>query len=114
MSATQYDAVIIGAGQAGVPLVTTLANAGYHTALVECEHVGGTCVNEGCYPSKTMIASGRIAYLARRAADYGVHTGPVTANLAEVRKRKRAIVERLRSGSEQYLAATAGLDLIFG
>ena len=114
MSATQYDAVIIGAGQAGVPLVTTLANAGYHTALVECEHVGGTCVNEGCYPSKTMIASGRIAYLARRAADYGVHTGPVTANLAEVRQRKRAIVERLRSGSEQYLAATAGVDLIFG
>jgi pyruvate/2-oxoglutarate dehydrogenase complex dihydrolipoamide dehydrogenase (E3) component len=114
MSATQYDAVIIGAGQAGVPLVTTLAKAGYRTAIVEREHVGGTCVNEGCYPSKTMIASGRIAYLARRAADYGVHTGPVTVNLAEVRQRKRAIVERLCSGSEQYLAATVGLDLMFG
>jgi pyruvate/2-oxoglutarate dehydrogenase complex dihydrolipoamide dehydrogenase (E3) component len=107
-------AIIIGAGQAGVPLATTLAKAGYRTAIVEREHVGGTCVNEGCYPSKTMIASGRVAYLARRAADYGVHTGPVTVNLAEVRQRKRAIVERLRSGSEQYLDATAGLDLMFG
>jgi pyruvate/2-oxoglutarate dehydrogenase complex dihydrolipoamide dehydrogenase (E3) component len=114
MSATQYDAVIIGAGQAGVPLATTLANAGYRTVIIEREHVGGTCINEGCYPSKTMIASGRVAYLARRAADYGVHTGPVMVNLAEVRQRKRAIVERLRSGSEQYLAATAGLDLLFG
>ena len=114
MSATHYDAVIIGAGQAGVPLATTLANAGHRTALVEREHIGGTCVNEGCYPSKTMIASGRVAYLARRAADYGVHTGPVTVNLAEVRQRKRAIVKRLRSATEQLLAATAGLDLMFG
>jgi pyruvate/2-oxoglutarate dehydrogenase complex dihydrolipoamide dehydrogenase (E3) component len=114
MSVTQYDAVIIGAGQAGVPLATTLAKAGYRTVLVEREHVGGTCVNEGCYPSKSMIASGRVAYLARRAPDYGVHTGPVTVNLPEVRLRKRAIVERLRSGSEQYLATTAGLDLMFG
>jgi pyruvate/2-oxoglutarate dehydrogenase complex dihydrolipoamide dehydrogenase (E3) component len=114
MSVTQYDAVIIGAGQAGVPLATTLAKAGHRTALVEREHVGGTCINEGCYPSKTLIASGRVAYLARRAADYGVHTGAVTVNLAEIRQRKRAIVERLRSGSEQYLAATAGLDLMYG
>jgi hypothetical protein len=85
-----------------------------HSSLVEREHIGGTCVNEGCYPSKTMIASGRVAHLARRAADYGVHIDLVAVNLAEVRQRKRAIVERLRSGSEQYLAATEGLDLIFG
>ena len=66
-----YDAVIIGAGQAGVPLGIALAQAGGRTALIEREHVGGTCVNEGCTPSKTMVASARVAYLARRADPYG-------------------------------------------
>ena len=72
-----YDAVVIGAGQAGGPLSTALARAGRKTALIEREHVGGTCINEGCTPTKTMVASGRVAYLARRGADYGVQTGPV-------------------------------------
>ncbi len=71
----RHDAIIIGAGQAGTPLATTLANGGFDTALIEREHVGGCCINEGCTPTKTMIASGRVAYLAHRAADYGVHTG---------------------------------------
>ena len=70
-----YDAIIIGAGQAGGPLSTALARAGWKTALVERDHVGGTCVNEGCTPTKTMVASARVAHLARRAADYGVQTG---------------------------------------
>ncbi len=72
-----FDAVVIGAGQAGGPLAGALAKAGWKVALVEKEHVGGTCVNEGCTPTKTMVASARVAHLARRAADYGVQTGEV-------------------------------------
>src|SRR6476469_3768709 len=96
----RYDAVIIGSGQAGNPLARALAKAGKRTALVERKHVGGTCINEGCTPTKTMVASGRVAYLARRAADYGVHTGPISVDLQKVRQRKRDIVESFRSGGE--------------
>src|SRR6184192_2378950 len=81
----QYDAIVIGSGQGGTPLSTALAAAGMHTALIERKHVGGTCVNEGCTPTKTMVASGRVAYLARRAADYGVHTGTISIDLRKVR-----------------------------
>ena len=112
--AERYDAIIIGAGQAGVPLSHALAQAGWRTTLVEREHVGGTCINEGCTPTKTMVASGRVAYLARRAADYGVRTGPVTVDMAQVRERKRNIVEQWRSGSERRIERTEGLDLLMG
>jgi pyruvate/2-oxoglutarate dehydrogenase complex dihydrolipoamide dehydrogenase (E3) component len=110
----QYDALILGAGQAGVPLARALAAAGRRTALVERAHVGGTCINEGCTPTKTMVASARVAYLARRGADYGVRTGPVTVDLSRVRDRKRAIVESFRDGSQRRLESTDNLDLIFG
>ncbi len=109
----KYDAIVIGAGQAGGPLSGAMARAGRRTALIEREHVGGTCVNEGCTPTKTMVASARVAYLARRAADYGVVTGPITVDLDRVRQRKRAIVESFRSGSQQRIEA-AGVDLIMG
>lgn len=109
-----YDAVVIGAGQAGTPLSQALANGGLRTALIERAHVGGTCVNEGCTPTKTMIASGRVAYLARRAEDYGVATGPPRIDLARVRERKRAIVKSFREGSQGRIEGTAGLDLIAG
>src|SRR3990172_2472540 len=99
-SAGQYDAVIIGAGQAGVPLARSLSEAGWQTALVEREHVGGSCYNEGCTPTKTMIASARVAYLARRAADYGVATGGVSVDMVAVRQRKRDLVESWRDGSQ--------------
>jgi pyruvate/2-oxoglutarate dehydrogenase complex dihydrolipoamide dehydrogenase (E3) component len=110
----QYDAIIIGAGQAAAPLSTTLAQAGWKTALIEKKHVGGTCVNEGCTPTKTMVASARVAYLARRAADYGVHTGEVTVDMAKVRQRKRAIVESFRKGGQRRIEKTDGVDLLFG
>ena len=74
-AADHYQAIVIGSGQAGTPLCTALADAGLRTALIERQHVGGTCVNEGCTPTKTMVASGRVAYLARRGADYGIRTG---------------------------------------
>ncbi|HEY8293475.1 MAG TPA: mercuric reductase [Thermomicrobiales bacterium] len=113
-NATRYDGIVIGAGQAGGPLATTLARAGWKMALIEREHVGGTCVNVGCTPTKTMVASARVAYLARRAADYGVQTGPVSMDMSVVRQRKRAIVEDFRSGSEKGIKETPNLDLLMG
>jgi pyruvate/2-oxoglutarate dehydrogenase complex dihydrolipoamide dehydrogenase (E3) component len=110
----KYDAIVIGAGQAGVPLSTALAKAGRRTVLIEREHVGGTCINEGCTPTKTMVASARVAYLARRAADYGVETGPVRVDLGVVRERKRSIVESFRGGSQRRIEGTDGVDLVFG
>src|SRR5579875_929273 len=112
--ATHYDAIVIGAGQAGGPLATALANAGRKTAIIEREHVGGTCVNEGCTPTKTMVASARVAYLARRAADYGVRTGPISVDMTVVRRRKRDIVDSWRSSSEKSTIETKGLDLLMG
>src|SRR3954454_18067209 len=115
MTPTQrYDAVVIGAGQGGVPLAITLAQAGRKTALVEREHVGGTCINEGCTPTKTMVASARVAYMDRRSPDYGVRNGPVTVDMVRVRERKRDIVNSFRNGSEQRIQATNGLDLLMG
>ena len=110
----RYDAIVVGAGQAGTPLCRALAEAGLHTALVEREHVGGTCVNEGCTPTKTMVASARVAYLARRGADYGVQTGGVSVDLKRVRQRKRDIVNSFRNGSQTRIEKTPNVDLIFG
>ncbi len=109
-----YDAIVIGSGQGGTPLCQALANAGLRTALIEKVHVGGTCINEGCTPTKTMVASGRVAYLARRGPDYGVHTGTLRINMERVRKRKRDIVNLFRSGGEKRIANTKNLDLIYG
>src|SRR5258707_13560174 len=95
---SHYDAIVIGSGQGGTPLCRALAEAGMRTALVEREHVGGTCVNEGCTPTKTMVASARVAYLSRRAADYGVHTGPIAVHRERVRQRKSDIVNIFRNG----------------
>jgi pyruvate/2-oxoglutarate dehydrogenase complex dihydrolipoamide dehydrogenase (E3) component len=113
-SSTNFDAVVIGAGQAGTPLSQALANAGMRTALVEREHVGGTCVNEGCTPTKTMVASARVAHLGGRGADYGVRTGEISMDLKKVRERKRAIVNSFRNGSQSRIEKTKNLELIFG
>ncbi|MCC7449357.1 MAG: mercuric reductase [Anaerolineae bacterium] len=109
-----YDAIVIGAGQAGGPLATALAKAGRKTALIEREHVGGTCINEGCTPTKTMVANARVAYLARRSADYGVHSGPISIDMGKVRQRKRDIVDSFRGSSQRRIEKTDGLDLLFG
>ena len=113
-AAEKVDAIVIGAGQSGGPLAGALARAGRKTVLIERVHVGGTCINEGCTPTKTMVASARVAYLSRRGADYGVETEPVRVNLARVRERKRAIVESFRNASQSRLESIAGLQLIFG
>lgn len=110
----EYQAIVIGSGQGGNPLCAALAGAGLRTALIERQHVGGTCINEGCTPTKTMVASARVAYLARRGADYGVHAENLRIDMERVRLRKRDIVNSFRNGSQSRLEKTANLDLIFG
>src|SRR6266704_943103 len=114
MNASAYDAVIIGTGQSGKPLAIALARAGWKVAVIEREHVGGTCINVGCTPTKTMVASARVAYLARRAKDYGVNTGPISVDMTVVRKRKRDIVASFRNSSQQRIESTDDVDLIMG
>ena len=109
-----YDAIVIGSGQGGKPLAGALAGAGHKTAIIEREHVGGSCVNVGCTPTKTMIASARAAYVDRRSADYGVHNGSVTVEMTEVRQRKQDIVDKFRDGVRQIIESTKGLDLFLG
>jgi pyruvate/2-oxoglutarate dehydrogenase complex dihydrolipoamide dehydrogenase (E3) component len=113
-SANHYQAIVIGSGQGGTPLCQALANAGWRTALVEREYIGGTCINVGCTPTKTMVASGRVAYLIRRGADYGVRTGRITVDMKRVRTRKRNIVKLFRDGSQKRMESTKNLDVIFG
>jgi pyruvate/2-oxoglutarate dehydrogenase complex dihydrolipoamide dehydrogenase (E3) component len=114
MTTEHYDDIVIGAGQSGGPLSTALARAGRKVAIIEREHVGGTCINEGCTPTKTMVASARVAYLARRAADYGVATGPIAVDMNKVRQRKRDIVESFRNGGQRRIESTEGVDLLMG
>lgn len=109
-----YDAIIIGSGQAGKPLATALGKAGWKTALVERSHIGGTCINYGCTPTKTMFNSARVAYLSRRAADYGVHSGEVIVNMSEVRERKQRVVESFRESGLKGIKKTENLDLLTG
>ena len=115
MSTTrEYDAIIIGTGQAGGPLASALAGAGRRVAIIERAAVGGTCVNVGCTPTKTMIASGRVAHLARRGADYGVQTGPIAIDQPKIRERKQAIVASFNGGSESALTGTDCVELLRG
>ena len=109
-----YDAIIIGSGQAGNPLAKAAAEAGWKTALVERAYIGGTCINYGCTPTKTMFNSARVAYLARRSTDYGVHHGKLTVNMREVRERKQRVVEEFRENGLKGIRQTRNLDLIKG
>ena len=110
----RFDAVIIGTGQAGKPLAGALAGAGKKTAIVERDRVGGTCILTGCTPTKTMVASARVAHLTRRGGDFGVVTGPVSVEMEEVRRRKRRLVDSWSSGNRKQLEETDGVELIFG
>ncbi|HEY1664455.1 MAG TPA: mercuric reductase [Trebonia sp.] len=113
MAEEHYDAIVIGTSQGGRFLPIELAKAGRRVALVERDQLGGVCVNRGCTPTKTMVASARLAYQARRAAEYGVRTGPVSVDLAAVRERKRAMVAGARENYASRLPRD-GLDLIEG
>ncbi len=113
-STKQYDGIVIGTGQGGKPLAANFARAGWNMAIVECGAIGGTCVNVGCTPTKTMVASARVAYLASRGAEYGVGLGKFTMDMSVVRERKRKIVHSFSSGSEKGLERIETLDLIRG
>src|SRR5205807_9344421 len=110
--ATNYDALVIGTSQGGRLLPIALAEAGRKVALIERGHVGGTCINVGCTPTKTMVASARLAYLARRGADYGVHTGPISVDLQAIRQRKQGIIGGARSDLAGRSKAPQGLHLL--
>ena len=99
----QYDTIIIGTGQGGVPLARTLAEAGQKVAIIEKDYVGGSCVNYGCTPTKTLLASAQTAHMARRAADYGVHVPEVQVNMQEVKQRRDKLVLESRKNNVESL-----------
>ena len=109
-----FDLVIIGAGQSGPFLGAAVAGRGEKVALIESRQLGGTCVNRGCTPTKTLRKSARVAHMARRAKEFGIETGPVTVDLAAVMNRVRGVVDASRSGLETWLATIPTLSVIHG
>jgi choline dehydrogenase-like flavoprotein len=103
-----YDAVIIGSGQGGTPLSYNLADLGWNVALIERAQLGGSCINYGCTPTKTMIASSRIAHYAKIGPKFGIHPGKIQVNMAEVVARKDKIVESFRDGPQQEIKGPPG------
>lgn len=111
----RFDAIVVGAGQAGPALAVRCATQGLKTAIVERGPLGGTCVNNGCVPTKTWVASARAAQVARRAAEWGVVLdSPVRVDMAAVKARKDAIVEQSRAGLARWLGGTPGLSVLSG
>jgi pyruvate/2-oxoglutarate dehydrogenase complex dihydrolipoamide dehydrogenase (E3) component len=109
-----FDAIVVGAGQAGPSLAVRLAQAGHRTAIIERGHFGGTCVNTGCTPTKTLVANARVAQLTRRAADFGVRAGELAIDMKAVKARKDAVVSASRTGVESWLKETPGLVVMEG
>ena len=112
---THYDAIVIGAGQAGPSLATRLAASGRRTAIVERARFGGTCVNVGCIPTKTLVASARAIYMARRGDEFGFAVGgDIRADMTRIMARKDAIVRQSREGIETWLRGTPNLTVLQG
>src|SRR5437763_2771543 len=113
--ATKYDAIVIGTGQAGPSLAVRLADTGMKVAIIERKLFGGTCVNTGCIPTKTLVASARAAHVARRADDYGVTIpGSIAVDMKRVKTRKDAVVHQSSEGLEKWLRKTQNLTVIEG
>ena len=112
--AQSFDAIVIGAGQAGPPLAVRLAQRGKRVLLVEREHVGGTCVNDGCTPTKAMVASARVAHLARHASDWGISTGPISVDMAAVKGRKDTVVQSSIDSLRKWISSTENLTYLKG
>jgi pyruvate/2-oxoglutarate dehydrogenase complex dihydrolipoamide dehydrogenase (E3) component len=111
---TRFDAIIVGAGQAGPPLAGRLTDAGQTVAVIERKLVGGTCVNYGCIPTKTLVASAHAAHVARRGAEFGIGTGDVTVDMTKVKARKDKVMLDDRHGVESWLGGMTGCTLIRG
>ncbi len=110
--ATTYDAIVIGTGQSGPPLAERMAGAGMKVAVIERHRFGGTCVNTGCIPTKTLVASARAAHVARRAADFGVRVGGrVAVDMKKVKARKDAIVAQSNRGVAKWMRGTANVTV---
>ena len=110
----RFDAIVVGAGQAGPPLVGRLTAAGHTVAMVERKLIGGTCVNTGCIPTKTLVASAQAAHMARRGSDFGADTGAVSVDMRKVKARKDAIMLDDRKGVEDWLDGMDGCTVIRG
>ena len=113
-AARDFDAIVIGSGQAGNPLAHRLADKGWRVALIEREHMGGSCVNYGCTPTKTMIASSQIVYEAKRGAKLGVNIPEVSVDLPLIVARKNEIVRQWRSGQEKQAASRPNITVFHG
>ncbi|EOR93319.1 PF00070 family, FAD-dependent NAD(P)-disulfide oxidoreductase [Arcticibacter svalbardensis MN12-7] len=109
-----YDAIIIGSGQGGTPLAKKLAKAGWKTALIEKQYIGGTCVNVGCTPTKTMIASAKTIYTITQAHTLGVEAELKSVDIATILKRKSDVVDLFRDGSQKGVEETENLELLWG
>ena len=111
----RFDAIILGAGQAGPPLAGRLTAAGMTVAVIERKLVGGTCVNTGCTPTKTLVASAQVAHMAQRAADYGVIVeGTVRVDMAKAKARADTVVANSRTGLDRWLRSMKGCTLVEG
>lgn len=111
----RFDAIVIGAGQAGPSLAVRLANAGQKVAIVERHRFGGTCVNTGCMPTKTLVASAYAAHLARNASDYGVEIdSPIRIDMRRVKARKDAVSRHASENVEKWLKGTPNLTVLQG
>src|SRR5437773_4344576 len=113
--ATKYDAIVIGTGEAGPSLAGRLADTGMKVAIIERKRFGGTCVNNGCIPTKTLVASARAAHVARQAGDYGVMIrSSIAVDMKKVKARKDAVVRQSSEGLEKWLRNTQNLAVIEG
>lgn len=114
MAPEHFDAVVVGAGQAGPSVAARCGEAGMRVALVERHFLGGTCVNTGCYPTKTLVASARAMHVARRGAEFGFEAGSIRSDMRRVKQRKDEIVRATRGNVEGWVLGMKGVELIFG
>lgn len=110
----KFDAIVIGSGQGGVPLAKKLAKAGWQTAIVEKRWIGGTCINDGCTPTKSMIACGAAAHVIANSQEWGITVSDFKVDLEKIVQRKNKVVESFRGGATKGMEKTEGLSIIYG
>ncbi|MDE2504395.1 MAG: FAD-containing oxidoreductase [Burkholderiales bacterium] len=114
MNSESFDAIVVGAGQAGPAIAARCSREGLRTAVIERGHFGGTCVNVGCVPTKTLVASARALHLARRGAEFGFETGAIRVDMARVKARKDGVVAPSRAGVESWMRGLPDTEVLVG